>query len=124
MKVEKINSVAIMVKDLEKSSKFFGDLLGTEFSGLNEERNTDVKTLNSPLGIMLVTPLSPDGPSAKAIESRGEGMALLILKVSNLKEAVADMESHGVRCIVGPSAKSAIFHPTDLHGVMIELVED
>ena len=57
----------------------------------------------------------------------GEGLATVSLKVSNLEEAIAYMESHGVRLVLRQdiaSAKHAVFHPKDLYGVMIELVED
>ena len=53
-------------------------------------------------------------------------MSLLAFKVSSLKEAVADMESRGVRLVVRidqARMKAAIFHPKDTYGVMIEFVE-
>ena len=127
MKVEKIHHVSIMVKDLEKAGKFFADLFDTEFSGPHEQKALDVRFLSSPLGINLATPLSLDGPSARTLDRRGEGLAMLVLNVPNLEEAIADMESHGVR-LVGredrPSARVASFHPKDVCGVMIELMEE
>lgn len=127
MKVEKIHHVAILVKDLEKAGKLYADLLGTEFSGPHEQKALDVRFLSSPLGINLVTPLTADGPSARTLERRGEGLSMLILNVPDIEEAVADMESHGVR-LVGredrPSSKAASFHPKDLCGVLIELIEE
>ena len=124
MKVEKIRNVQILVKDLEEAGKFFAGLFGIEFTGPNEIKEADIRHLASPIGIQLVTPLTPDGPVAKALESRGEGLYMLRLMVSNLDEAIADMESHGVK-LAGrfPSSKAALFHPRDLHGVMIELME-
>jgi len=120
VKVEKIHGVGILVKDLEEASKFFADLLSTEFSGPFERSN--VRTLESPLGITLLTPLSPDGPVAKILESRGEGLYFVALEVPNLKEAVAEIKSKGIRQVTeGPA--QAFFHPKDLHGVMIELIE-
>ena len=127
MKVEKINYVMIMVKDLEEASKFFAELFGTEFGSYRESKGADARIVSSPLGIELFTPLSQDGPTAKSLEHRGEGLSVLKLKVSNLEEAVADMESHGVKLVVrgqSPSGRIARFHPAGLHGVMIELVEE
>jgi len=126
MKVEKIHHVSIMVKDLEKAGKFYSDLFGIEFSGPHENKELDVRFLSFPLGINLATPLTPDGPSAKTLDRRGEGLAMLVLNVSNLAEAIADMESRGVRLIgrADPNvAKSAYFHPKDTYGVMVELME-
>ena len=120
MKVEKIHHVALMVEDLEKAQKLYSDLFG-EFSGPNESKETDVKNYFSPLGIELVTPLTPDGPSARLLQSKGQGIIMLVLQVPNIEEAIADMEAHGVRC-VAKSASSANFHPKDTHGTMIRLV--
>ncbi len=133
MKVEKINHVAIMVKDLEKAGKFFADLFDTEFGpwGHPEGEEEDTKEIISPLGICLAAPHVPDGPAARFLDRRGEGMVALVLKVPNLEEAIADMESHGVRLInrgeflsvkLG-SVKIAEFHPRDVHGVSIGLIE-
>ena len=122
MKAEKIDHVAIMVKDLEQAGKLFSELFETEFTG-HDVKEADVRNLMSPLGIELVTPLTPDGPSAKTLERRGEGLMMLSLQVSNLKEAVAEMESRGIRRIGGIGDKIALFHPRDVHGVMIELKE-
>jgi len=123
MKVEKINHVAIMVKDLDEAGRFFSDLLNIKFKGPNEAKEADVKNLMSDVGIELVAPLSPDRPAAKTLERRGEGLATLVLKVANLEQAIAHMQARGVRMIGRanlPTAKTAQFHPKDLHGVMIE----
>ena len=126
MKVNKIANVAILVKDLREARKFFGDLFETEFSEPTEIKDTDTVNSMSPLGLELSAPLTPDGSSARALERRGEGVAMIVLYVPNLEEAIADMESHGVR-LVGrgdrPTSKTATFHPKDLHGVMFELIE-
>ena len=126
MKVEKLDHIAISVRDLDKAIKFFGDLLGTEFSEPRVVEEAGVIQVLDPLGIELVAPLTTDGPVAKTIESRGEGMSLLSLKVPDLDEGIAKMESLGVRLvqiIKGPQRRAAIFHPKDSFGVMIELIE-
>ncbi len=126
MKVKKISHVAVMVKDLEEANKLFADLFGLEFGAPSETKDTDTRGVLSPLGIELVSPLTSDGPTAQALERRGEGFALLALDVPNIEEAIADMESHGVRLIGrinSPAGKAATFHPKDLHGIMIELIE-
>ena len=127
MKVQKIHHVSIMVKDLEKAGKFFSDLFGTEFSGPYENKALAVRFLSSPLGINLAAPFLPDGPSARALERRGEGLAMLVLNVPDLEEAISDMKSNGVRLIGREdrlSEKVASFHPKDLCGVLIELTQE
>ena len=127
MKVEKIHHVAVLVKDLEPARKFLADLFNTEFREPVENKGADVSFSKSPIGINLVAPLAPDGPSAITLNRRGEGMATLALRVPNLEQAITDMESHGIRLIAKADpnvAKSAYFHPKDTYGVMIELIED
>ena len=127
MKVEKIHHISIMVRDLEKAGKLFTDLFGMELSGPHVNEALDVRFLSSPLGINLVAPLTPDGSSARSLGRRGEGLSMLVLNVSDIEEAVADMQSHGVR-LVGreerPSARTATLHPKDMFGVFIELIEE
>ena len=123
MKAKGISHVVVMVKDMEKAREFFADLFGTEFDAPGELKEADIRNSMSPIGIELVSPLSADGPSARTMERRGEGLALIALEVANIEEAIADMESHGVRLIGRPTPKAAQFHPKDLYGVMIELIE-
>jgi len=127
MKVQKIHHISVLVKDLEKAGKLYSDLFGIEFDGPYEQRDLDVRYLSSSIGLNLASPLTPDGPSARSLERRGEGLSMLVLNVPEIDEAIADMESHGIR-LVGredrPTARVASFHPKDLCGVMIELMEE
>ena len=127
MKVQKVHHLSVLVRDLEKAGKLYSNLFGMEFEGPYEQKALDVRVLRSPLGINLVAPLTPDGPSARALERRGEGLAMLVLNVPDIEEAIADTESYKIR-LVGredrPSARVASFHPKDLCGVMIELIEE
>ena len=126
MKVEKIDHIAINVKDLKKAAQLFADLLGTEFSTSAEFKELDLVSLVEPMGIELVEPLTADGPTSKAIEQRGEGVSLISFKVSNVDEAMAHMKSRGIRLVNmvdRPKMKAAIYHPRDTFGVMIEFIE-
>ena len=126
MKIENIDHIGIYVRDLKKATKFFADLLGTEFTEIGESKEVDVRSAMDPSGIELFEPLTPDGTAARTIERRGEGLALLSLKVPNLEEGIAAMESRGIRLTVRverPNARMALFHPKDTYGVMIELIE-
>ena len=134
MKVEKIDRVAVAVKELDGVKKFFSDLFGTTFerspvetiekkmtdfgrsaSGQRETRYVNVSI--SPMGLELV---QTDPPCER------EGVLSFHFKVSNLEEAKREMEIKGVRLlteITHGSLKEAIFHPEDLHGVRLVLVE-
>jgi len=127
MKVQKIHHVSVLVKDLKKAGKLYSDLFGIEFDGPYDQKDLDVKFLSSSIGLNLASPLTPDGPTAKSLERRGEGLSMLVLNVPDLDEAIADMESQGIR-LVGredrPKERVASFHPKDLCGVMIELWQE
>lgn len=127
MKVQKIHHVSVLVKDLEKAGKLYSDLFGIEFDGPYDQEDLDVRFMSSSIGLNLASPLTPDGPTAKSLERRGEGLSMLVLNVPDMDEAIADMDSQGVR-LVGkadrPKERVASFHPKDLCGVMVELWED
>ena len=140
MKAEKIDHVMIVVRDAEKAKRFFADLLGTEFSESQDSKQMDVKgTTICPIGIRLFGPLTPDGPVARRLERTGEGLTALSLEIKNLDEALAELESRGIRVlarsehdreVLGEKLKwqrarrrIAVLHPKDTYGVMIELTE-
>lgn len=126
MKVEKVDHVHIFVKDLDKAIKFLEGALGTKFSEPHCPENLDARTTLDPLGLELIEGVSPDSAVAKFIERRGEGLAAISLKVPDIEEAIAHLESRGVRLmrrIESGRLKEAQFHPKDTFGVMIELCE-
>jgi methylmalonyl-CoA epimerase len=123
MKVEKLDHVTIMVKDLEKARQFYSDLFGTVFSDPKENKDADIKTSISPLGIALAAPLSSGGVVAKNLEQRGEGVGAVVMKVINVAESSDQMKAKGIRQI-GRGEKVARFHPKDLNGVVFELIQD
>jgi len=132
MKVEKIDHIGINVWDMEKAVEFFSELFETEFGPLVviEPSPMDLRERMGPLGLDIAEPATPDGDAARILRHRGEGLNGLVIKVSNLEEAVAEMKSRGVREIWrleftrGDEIwKSVAFHPKDTFGVMIELTE-
>lgn len=122
MKIEKIHHVRIMVHDLEEATKRWGTIFGLEFTSPSENPAGDLTGTSSSVGITLGAPFTPDGPVARGLEKRGEGLALLSLQVANFEEALKEMEANGLKCITN-FGKAGLFHPKDLNGVMIELVE-
>jgi len=72
---------------------------------------------------------APDGPIAKYLEKRGEGIQHIAFRVDNLEEALAELKDKGIRLIDekprqgAGGAKIAFLHPKSTHGVLIELSE-
>ena len=127
MKVEQIDHLGIYVKDLDKGAQFFRDVFGFEFSREFGAEGMDVREVVDTRGLDLLAAKTSDGPMARIIEHRGEGLASLSLKVPSLEEGIEEMKSRDIRLIHrgdhGDAAKWATFHPKDLFGVFVELVE-
>ena len=126
MKVEKIDHIAIRVKNMKEACKFFSELFGMKFTELGEIKDMDARSSVEPLGVEIIEPLTPDGVTARTLERDGEGLSLLSLKVADLDEAAAEMKSRGIRQVAKmdrAGLRVAVFHPKDTYGVMIELME-
>lgn len=128
MKVQKIHHISVLVNNLEQAKKIYSDLLGIEFKKTYDQEVLDVKVAESDFGINLVQPLTPGGSSAKTLERRGEGVSMVVLNVPDIEAAVKEMQSAGVRLLGREfrdnGQKTAIFHPKDVCGVFLELVEE
>jgi len=126
MKMEKLDRVLVAVKDLDAASKFFSDVLGLAFDGVHADESQDVKYTRTPQGFELIQSTSPDGPVAKFIDKRGEGLYGVIFKPSDMKAAIKEMEEKGLKLVANPvtgGLEEAYFHPKDSHGVMIVLCD-
>jgi len=80
--------------------------------------------------IELLESTEPDGPVAKFIESKGEGIHHIALHVENIEEALEFMKSKGVRLIdqkprIGARGiRIAFVHPKETRGVLLELCQE
>lgn len=129
MKIEQIDHIHIVVKDMDKAVLLFEDLFSIKFSKefVSEELKTKSRLASIGLvGIELIQATSIDSEIAKFVERRGEGVHAISFKVPNIDEAAEEMQAKGVRLILRvelPMLREAEFHPKDTHGVQIELCE-
>ena len=134
MKIERLDHVHLYVDNLREVAAFLSDLLGTRWVGPIEFPEHGVMTAFNSLGIeMLQSTTSPDDTAkplgayiARVVESRGNMIVSLGLKVPDLDEAVAELEAKGIRVIPGggnESIKAASTDRRDTKGIMLELVE-
>jgi methylmalonyl-CoA/ethylmalonyl-CoA epimerase len=132
VKILKIDHIGIAVKDLAASLQFYSEVLGLEAVGTEEVAEQNVKVAFLPCGdseLELLESTTPDGPIAKFIEKRGEGVQHIALRVDNLEEALAMMREKGVRLIDekprygAGGARIAFLHPKATKGVLLELAE-
>ncbi|OGV00510.1 MAG: methylmalonyl-CoA epimerase [Ignavibacteria bacterium RIFOXYA2_FULL_37_17] len=132
MELTHIEHIGIAVKNLNESIKFYETVLGLKCYSIEEVNDQKVRTAFFKLGetkIELLESTEPDGPIAKFIEKKGEGIHHIAYAVNNLKEAIKEAESNGVQLIDKEPRKGAeglnitFLHPKSANGVLIELCE-
>ena len=132
MKILKIDHLGIAVNSIEEGRQFWTDVLGLPFEGSETVEAQKVTTAFFPVGgseVEFLESTSADGPVAKYIEKRGQGIQHVAFRVADIEEALAELKSKGVQLIdqtprVGAGgAKIAFLHPKATHGVLVELCE-
>ena len=132
MKILKIDHIGIAAKSIDQVSPFWNAILGLAMAG--KETVEEQKATNAflPVGeseLEILESTAPDGAIAKFIESRGEGIQHIALRVDNIEEALKELKAKGVRLIDekprrGPGgAKIAFIHPKSTNGVLLEFTE-
>ena len=131
MMIEKIDHIGIAVKDLEKACDAFNQL-NIKVAGKELVEEQKVKVAFLPVGdseLELLESTSPDGPIARFIEKKGEGIQHIAFKVNNLEKMLEELKKEGVRLIDekprygAGGAKIAFLHPKSTNGILIELCE-
>jgi methylmalonyl-CoA epimerase len=132
--VKRIDHVAIVVRDLEASLRFYRDTLGVAPSRVVEFPREGVKIAFLPLGgpqgseIELLEPTDPAGGVARFLEKRGEGLHHLCLEVEDIEAALAELTAAGAAVLDAsprPTAegRGVFLHPKGTGGVLLELVQ-
>ncbi len=128
--VTKIDHIGIAVKNLAETLKFYEDVLGIKCVSQEVVEEQKVKVAFLPIGdteVELLESTSEDGPIARFIEKKGEGIQHIAFKVDNIEEAIKELEEKGVRMIDeqprygAGGARIAFLHPKSTSGVLIEI---
>ena len=132
MKILKIDHLGIAVNSIDDGKDFWSGILGLEFEGAETVAEQKVTTAFFPVGeseVELLESTAPDGPVAKYIEKRGQGIQHVAFRVENIDEALAELKEKGVQLIDqqprngAGGAKIAFLHPKATNGVLVELCE-
>lgn len=132
MNAKKIDHIGIAVKNLDETLKFYQDILGLECAGTEIVEEQKVKVAFLPIGdseVELLESTEEDGPIAKFIEKKGEGIQHIAYRVDNIEKAIEEMKEKGIRMIDekprygAGGAKIAFCHPKSTGGVLVELSE-
>ncbi|TVR71199.1 MAG: methylmalonyl-CoA epimerase [Marinilabiliales bacterium] len=133
MKTTHIEHIGIAVKDLKEAISFYEDVLGLKCYNIEEVEDQKVRTAFFMVGqtkVELLESTSPDGPVAKFIEKRGEGIHHIAFAVKGIEEALEHAKQKGVQTIDQQPRKGAegldiaFLHPRSTLGVLTELCED
>ncbi|UCE57317.1 MAG: methylmalonyl-CoA epimerase [Candidatus Bathyarchaeota archaeon] len=130
--IKKIDHIGIAVKNLNETTRFYRENLGLEIEAVEEIKEQKVKVAIIHIGegrIELLQSTNLDGPIAKFIEKRGEGIHHIALEVERIEETLQKMKKKGVQLVdqkprIGANRmKTAFLHPRSTKGVLIELCE-
>jgi len=131
--MQKIEHIGIAVKDLDQAEKLYAAILGAEPYKREEVKSEGVLTSflrNGPNKIELLQSTTPDGPIAKFIEKKGEGMHHMAFAVQDIKAEMKRLASEGFRLLNEEPKKGAdnkwicFVHPKSANGVLIELCQE
>ncbi len=126
-----VDHVVIAVKDLDKAVATYEAIYGTDVSDRSETEAAGMRMAFFRFGdsyIELVSNLGETGPIAKRLETLGEGVHLVAMKVENLEKTLTELREKGIRLVGDPGAgnpvKGQVFiHPSVTGGVLTQLVE-
>ena len=126
-----VDHIVVAVKDLDASVGRYETIYGTEVSDRSEAPQAGMKMAFFRFGdsyVELVSNLGNDGPIAKRLEDRGEGVHLIAMKVDDLEKTVAELREKGVRLVGDPGPGNPIrgqvfIHPSFTGGVLTQLVQ-
>ena len=130
--MKKLEHIGIAVIDLDAAERIFSDVLGELPYKREVVDSESVLTSFFQAGdskIELLQSTSADGPIARHILKRGEGLHHLAFQVDDLDAEIKELEAKGYRCISGPKdgadgKRIAFLHPSDTSKVLVELCAD
>ena len=132
MKLLKIDHIGVAVNSISDAKSFWADTLGLPHEGDETVGEQKVTTAFFPVGeseVELLESTEADGPIAKYIEKKGQGIQHVAFRVENIDEALAELKEKGIRLIDetprkgAGGAKIAFLHPKSTNGVLVELCE-
>lgn len=131
--MKKIEHLGIAVKDLEAANRTYEALLGTSSYKEEAVESEDVVTSFFKVGeskIELLASTDPEGPIAKFIEKRGEGIHHVAFEVEDIRAEMKRLAEEGFTILNEEPKRGAdnklicFVHPKSSNGVLIELCQE
>ncbi|MDD4820436.1 MAG: methylmalonyl-CoA epimerase [Flavobacteriales bacterium] len=132
MKLDHIEHIGVAVSNLDEAIKFYEEKLGLKCYAIEEVPAQKVRTAFFKVGqtkIELLESTAEDGPIAKFIEKKGQGVQHVAFAVKGLADQLKAAEEDGVMLIDKAPRKGAeglniaFLHPKSTFGVLTELCE-
>jgi len=127
-----LDHIGIAVSNLNEALEVYERILGLKVEKIKVIEEEKIKTallLAGDVKIELMEPTDEEGPVARFIMKRGEGMHHIALTVSNLEEFLQKIKEKGIALVdekprIGVEGyRMAFLHPKSLKGVLVELCE-
>ena len=131
--MNKIEHIGIAVKSIEESNKLFAQLLGVSHYKTEEVASEQVVTSFFKTGenkIELLEARGADGPIAKFIEKKGEGIHHIAFDVDDIRTEMKRLSDEGFILLSQEPKRGAdnklvcFLHPKSTNGVLIELCQE
>ncbi len=131
--MNKIEHIGIAVKDLKASNSLFEKLLGVPHYKIEEVVSEGVRTSffqAGPNKIELLEALDQQGPIAKFLDKKGEGVHHIAFAVDDIVSEMARLTAEGFTVLNKEPKKGAdnklvaFLHPKTTNGVLVELCQE
>jgi methylmalonyl-CoA/ethylmalonyl-CoA epimerase len=127
----RVHHVAVIVRDLDASLRFWRDMLGLRVELVLPIEQDRVTIAFLPVGeskVELVMPTDDTTGVARFLANKGEGFHHVCFEVGNISETLMRLELDGIELIdtaarKGAEGPVAFLHPRSCHGVLVELIE-
>ena len=129
----RIEHIGIAVKDLSAAEEIYAKLLGAPSYKRESVESEGVITSFfrcGPNKIELLESTRPDGPIARAIEKRGEGIHHIAFEVGDIRAEMARLKAEGFALLSEQPKRGAdnklvcFIHPKSANGVLVELCQE
>ncbi|WP_186670693.1 methylmalonyl-CoA epimerase [Sporosarcina sp. BP05] len=130
--MQKVDHVGIAVKSIDVSLDYYINTLGLTLLAVEEVASQKVRVAFIDAGnikLELLEPLGEDGPIAKFIKKRGEGVHHIAFGVTDIRSRMAELREKGVQLLQeepkpgAGGAEVAFLHPKSSFGVLYELCD-
>ena len=130
--IEKIDHVAIAVKDLDQAVKIFEQALGLEVKTVETFEEVKMRICFIPVGEVLLELLEdtdPGGMISQFISEKGEGLHHIAYRVTNVEKTLEHLKKSGLKLRNekpiqgGAGAQIAFVERESTNNVLTEIVE-